>query len=73
MSLNMTTFASALKSPYTNDRIENMVYKDNPLLALVAKYENFGGVNLPIPIKYGVPQGRSADFLTAQGNKTNTT
>lgn len=48
-----------------------MVYKDNPFLAMVAKYENFGGKNLPIPIIYGNPQGRSATFATAQSNKTN--
>ena len=43
MSLNLTTFAAALKQHYTNDRVESMAYKDNPLLAMMAKYENFGG------------------------------
>lgn len=71
MSLNMTTFASALKVHYTSDRIENMVYQDNPLLAMLPKYEQFGGKNLPIPIIHGNPQGRSAVFATAQANKTN--
>lgn len=47
-----------------------MVYRDNPLLALMPKMENFGGKNLPIPIIYGNPQGRSATFSTAQSNKT---
>ena len=68
----MTTFAAALKQHYTNERIENMVYKDNPFLAMVAKYEDFGGENLKLPIKYGIPQGRSATFADAQANKTNT-
>ena len=68
----MTTFAAALKQHYTNERIENMVYKDNPFLAMVAKYEDFGGENLKLPIKYGIPQGRSATFSDAQANKTNT-
>ena len=68
----MTTFAAALKQHYTNDRIENMVYKDNPFLAMVSKYEDFGGENLKLPIKYGIPQGRSATFQDAQNNKTNT-
>lgn len=71
MSLDMTSFASALKAHYTNDRVENMVYQDNPLLALMPKMEDFGGKNLPIPIIYGNPQGRSATFSTAQTNKTN--
>lgn len=36
---------------------------------MLPKYEEFGGKNLPIPIKYGIPQGRSATFSTAQANK----
>lgn len=69
-SLNMTSFASALKVHYTAQRVENMVYRDNPFLAMLKKYEQFGGKNLPIPIKVGIPQGRSATFATAQANKT---
>ena len=72
MSLNLTTFSAALKQHYTSDRIENMVYKDNPLLAMMPKYEQFGGENLKLPIKHGIPQGRAATFATAQANKTNT-
>lgn len=70
MALDLTSFAAALKEHYTDDRVENMVYKDNPLLAMLPKYEQFGGKNLPIPIIYGNPQGRSATFSTAQSNKT---
>lgn len=69
--LDMTSFASALKQHYTDDRVLNMVYADNPYLAMLSKYESFGGKNLPIPIIYGNPQGRSASFSTAQANKTN--
>lgn len=71
MSLDLVSFASVLKQHYTNDRVENMVYKDNPLLAMLPKYEQFGGENLKLPIKFGIPQGRSATFSTAQSNKTN--
>lgn len=67
----MTTFAAALKAHYTNDSIENAVYQDNPTLALISKMESFGGKNLPIPILFGNPQGRSASFQKAQANKTN--
>jgi hypothetical protein len=70
MALDLTSFAAALKQHYTSDRIENMVYADNPLLAMLPKYEQFGGKNLPIPIIHGNPQGRSAVFATAQANKT---
>lgn len=72
MSLDMTSFDAALKQHYTNDRVENMVYKDNPLLALLPKMKNFGGKNLPIPIIYGNPQNRSATFSTAQGGSSTT-
>lgn len=71
MALDMTSFDAALKQHYTADRVENMVYKDNPLLAMMPKMTDFGGKNLPIPIIYGNPQGRSATFSTAQANKTN--
>ena len=70
MALDMTSFAAALKQHYTTQRIENMVYKDNPFLAMISKYESFGGENLKLPIKYGIPQGRSADFTQALANKS---
>lgn len=71
MSLDLTSFAPALKAYYTRDKVENMVYKDNPFLALVPKMEEFFGANLPVPIIYGNPTGRSATFSTAQSNKNN--
>jgi hypothetical protein len=66
MSLDMTSFDAALKQHYTDDTVLNLVYKDNPLLALMPKYESFGGKNLPIPLIYGNPQGRSKTFSNAQ-------
>ena len=50
-SQSVANFAAALKQHYTNERIENMVYKDNPFLAMISKYENFGGQNLKLPIR----------------------
>ena len=74
MSLDMTSFDAALKQHYTEDRVLDLVYKDNPLFALMPKYESFGGKNLPIPLIYGNPQGRSKSFSQAQtqGGTTNT-
>ena len=66
MALDLTTFDAALKQHYTDDMVLNMVYKDNPFLALVPKMESFGGRNLPIPVIHGNPQGRSATFSNAQ-------
>lgn len=70
MALDMTSFDAALKVRYTDEEVERLTYQDHPLLALVAKKENFTGKNLPIPIIYGNPQGRSATFSEAQGNQT---
>jgi hypothetical protein len=66
VGLDLTSFDAALKQHYTSDRVENMVYADNPFLAMVAKMEDFGGRNLPIVLIYGNPQGRSATFSNAQ-------
>lgn len=66
MSLDLTSFDAALKQHYTTDTIENLAYKDNPLFALMAKMEDFGGRNLPIVNIWGNPQGRSVSFSRAQ-------
>jgi hypothetical protein len=66
MGLDLTTFDAALKQHYHPDRVEDMTYRKNPLLALMPKYEEFGGRNLPIPIIYGNPQGRSKTFSNAK-------
>jgi hypothetical protein len=70
MTLNMTTFDAALKVHYTDDRVKNLVYKNNPLLAMIPKMESFGGKNLPIPVQFGVPGSRSASFANALTQKT---
>lgn len=69
--LDVSTFDAALKQHYTSDRVENMVYKDNALTALIPKMTEFGGKNLPIPIIYGNPQNRSATFSTAIAQTSN--
>lgn len=70
MSLDMTSFAAALKTVYTPERVENMTYADNPLLAMMPKNENFRGDNMVIPVIFGDPQGRSARFADALANQT---
>lgn len=72
MALDMNTFDAALKEHYTDDRVENLVYEDNPLLALMPKMEEFGGRNLPVPIIFGNPMNRSASFAKAQAKTTTT-
>lgn len=64
--LDLTSFDPALKEHYTAERVEDMVYRQNPFLAVAPKMENFGGKSLPIPLIYGNPQGRSRDFTQAK-------
>jgi len=63
-----TAVTEALKEHYKAQRIKEMVYKNNPLLALMPKYTKFGGENMPIPIITTGPQRRSATFATGQAN-----
>lgn len=66
MSLDMTAFDAALKEYYTSQAVQNMVYRDQPFLAMLSKMTNFEGDSLPVPILHGNPQNRSAAFATAQ-------
>ena len=65
MALDVTSFGAALKQHYSDWAIENMVYQDNPLFAMVNKVENFGGDVFKLPIIIGNPQNRSMTFSTA--------
>lgn len=67
---DMTAMNAALKELYDGQVVENLVYEDNPFLAMLKKNTNFGGKYKPIPIQTGVSQGRSSVFATAQANQT---
>lgn len=72
-----TNQEAALKELYDDptDYLKNLVYRENPFLALVPKDESpdgMGGKYLPVPLIYGNPQGRSHTFATAQSNQTAT-
>lgn len=68
--LDLTAMNAALKELYDGQVVENLVYADNPFLAMVKKNTDFGGKYKPIPIITGVSQGRSATFSNAQGNQS---
>lgn len=68
--LDLTAMNAALKELYDGQVVENLVYADNPLLALVKKNTDFGGKYKPIPIITGVSQGRSSNFANAQTNQS---
>ena len=69
-SLDLVSMNAALKELYDGQVVENLVYADNPFLAMIPKANNFGGKYKPIPIQTGVSQGRSATFANAQANQT---
>lgn len=79
MATNMTNFDNALKYLYRDSQYNDLTFKRRPLFALLSKFEGFGGKGkadgtaggMPIPLKYGNPQGRSATFSNAQNNTTN--
>lgn len=71
---NTSNQVAALKELYTgDDYMKDLVYKKNPLLALLPKDESpsgFAGKYIPVPLIFGTPQGRSATFANAQTNQT---
>lgn len=69
-SLNLTAMNAALKELYDGQVVENLVYADNPLMAMLPKKTDFGGKYKPVPIIIGTSQGRSATFANAQTNQT---
>lgn len=69
--LDLTGAAAILKQHYVQKPPENEVYKDHPFMAMLKKYEKFGGESRKIPLISGNPQGRSATFSSALANQTN--
>lgn len=71
---NASNQVAALKELYSGgDYMKDLVYKKNPFMALVPKDEapsGFAGKYIPVPLVYGTPQGRSANFTNAQNNQT---
>jgi hypothetical protein len=58
-----------LKTLWPQERVENLVYEDNPFLAMVPKSEEFYGQNMYLAVKFTDTQGRAATFATAQAAK----
>jgi hypothetical protein len=68
--MDLSSMNAALKELYDGQTVENLVYADNPFLAMIKKNTDFGGKYKPIPIITGVSQGRSSTFSNAQGNQS---
>ena len=71
-SFNLTNFDAAMKHMYPYKKVENMVYQNNPLLAMIPKDTSFPGRNATYAVEYGMTSGRSATFQTAQNNRSGT-
>ncbi len=63
-----TTTAAILKTLWPQDRVNDLVYADHPLYAMMPKAENFYGANMVLAFRYADSQGRSATFAKAQAN-----
>lgn len=72
MGADLTTEDGILKQHYTDDRVHNMTISDNPLNGMMPGMTEFGGKNLPIPIIFGNPTGRSTSFARAQARSLQT-
>lgn len=68
--LDLAAMNAALKELYDGQVVENLVYADNPAMAMMKKNTDFGGKYKPVPIITGVSQGRSANFSNAQANQS---
>ena len=71
-SFNLSNFDAAMKHMYPYKKVENLVYKNNPLLAMIPKETKFPGKNATYAVEYGITPGRSAHFATAQANRGGT-
>ena len=71
-SFNLANFDKAMKHMYPYKKVENLVYDNNPLLAMIPKETKFPGRNATYAVEYGVTPGRSANFQTAQNNRGGT-
>lgn len=70
-ALGTSDVLAVLKEIYPNGDVPHeLLYKVNPLFALMDKDEDAYGELVKVPLIYGDPQGRSASFTNAQGNQT---
>jgi len=66
MALDLASLTPAMKQYYSDSMYAELVYADNPFLAMVPKNEKFRALNMPIPLKISDGGGVSGSFATAQ-------
>ena len=62
----LSTFDAMMKEHYPQWKVNNLSLKNRPALAMLPKYEKFGGREAPIPVLFGDTQGINASFAQAQ-------
>lgn len=67
--LTPSAAAAILKEYYSNQRVQQLTYKDAPFYALLDKVKDFYGSSYPLPMRVSNPQGASATFSNAQAQK----
>ncbi len=68
MAVSLTSSDAVLKTLWPQSRVEDTVYADHPLFAMMPKMESFYGKNLVLAVRYADTQGRSTVFSIAQAN-----
>jgi hypothetical protein len=74
MASTLTTYDALLKERYIDsDKVEKLVYPENPLFGMLEKKGDTGmmGDQMPVPFFTSLPQGQAAVLSTAQTNATN--
>lgn len=71
--LDTTAVAAVLKTQYTQKKVQNLVYKQSPLFAMIPKRKDFYGDSKVISVQIGNPQAAGHNFAVAQANLTPTT
>lgn len=67
MAHNPTDYDAVLQDYYTEDKIKEQTFSENPLYAMMPK-EQAGGKKYVQPVRYGHPGGASAVYGTAKTN-----
>lgn len=64
--LGMQEISGILKQIYDGQKLATLYYKNNPLLAMMRKKEDFYGETYPLPVMVETPTGISNVFANAQ-------
>lgn len=65
-NLSLTDIAPVLEELYSDETLDDFLYRDNPTLGMLRKSQEGGGEFRIVPIAYATAQGRSASFANSQ-------